>query len=104
VLLIAAAAVELSADDRQTNRFSAAPSTVAGEQTGQAECAARDLKLLTSIEQHAKRRTFPPMIVAAFFTLAKARKPARPAIRRGACNLRQHRDRADPVGEEVVAT
>jgi hypothetical protein len=74
VLLIAAVAVKLSADDRQTNRFNAVPSAVAGEQAGPAECAARDLKLLTSIERHGEAQDVPADdLVAAFFTLAKAR-------------------------------
>ena len=70
LILIAAASMNLRAGDRQTNRFRA----VAGEQARWTECAERDRKLLTSIEQHGEAQDVPADdLAAAFLTLVKAR-------------------------------
>jgi hypothetical protein len=74
VLVVAFIAVKTDRVQSQMAKLAAANEAVAAERGGSPLCAARDLKLITQIEQLGEAQTVPGQQLAdAFFTMTRAR-------------------------------
>jgi hypothetical protein len=74
LILVAMLAMRTEGVQSQVARITASSHAVAAERKGSPVCAARDLKLVTLIEQWGEARAVPgEKLAEAFFTMIKAR-------------------------------